>query len=120
MRRLEPKRELKDYESQGSAIRRIMTGEDNYQATMKGHMKDQDKKDKAAGMVKLRKDDDGIHTVIVKQADVQAYIAKGYRRVPIGEEHCCEDCEHMAEGLDIEDAMTVSYTHLTLPTILLV
>ena len=27
MRRLEPKRELKDYESQGSAIRRIMTGE---------------------------------------------------------------------------------------------
>ena len=27
MRRIEPKRELKDYESQGSAIRRIMTGE---------------------------------------------------------------------------------------------
>ena len=77
---------LKDYESEGSAIRRIMVGENNYQATMKGHMKDRDKKDKAAGMVKLRKDDDGIHTVTVKQADVQAYIAKGYKRIPIGEE----------------------------------
>ncbi len=148
MRRIEPKRELKHYESEGSAIRRIMNeklvthhdrgvdtphyqatmkkqgkvklrksgdyddhgthtvyaspedvqkymakgykkvpmDEDNYQATMKGHMKDRDKKDKAAGMVKLRKDDDGIHTVTVKQADVQAYIAKGYKRIPIGEE----------------------------------
>ncbi len=91
MRRLEPKRELKDYESQGSAIRRIMTGEDNYQATMKGHMKDQDKKDKAAGMVKLRKDDsDGIHTVTVKPEDTQKYMAKGYKRVPIGEDSADE------------------------------
>ena len=212
MRRIEPKRELKHYESEGSAIRRIMNeklvthhdrgvdtphyqatmkkqgkvklrksgdyddhgthtvyaspedvqkymakgykkvpmDEDNYQATMKGHMKDRDKKDKAAGMVKLRKDDDGIHTVTVKQADVQSYMAKGYKRVPIGEdsadeslwanihkkrarikagsgekmrkkgekgaptpdqiqraqeEYCCEDCEHMAEGLEIEDAL---------------
>ena len=91
MRRLEPKRELKDYESQGSAIRRIMTGEDNYQATMKGHMKDQDKKDKAAGMVKLRKDDsDGIHTVTVKPDQAQKYVAKGYKRVPIGEDSADE------------------------------
>ena len=61
------------------------TTEEDYQSTMKGHMKDQNKKDKAAGMVKLRKDGDGIHTVTVKQADVQAYMAKGYKRVPIGE-----------------------------------
>ena len=78
------------HESEGSAIRRIMVGEDNYQSTMKGHMKDRDKKDKAAGMVKLRKDDDGIHTVTVKPEDVQKYIAKGYKKVPIGEDSADE------------------------------
>ena len=107
MRRLEPKRELKDYESEGSAIRRIMNEEiktqpggaspydrgvatPHYRATMAKRQKDQDKKDKAAGMVKLRKDDDGIHTVTVKPEDAQKYIAKGYRRVPIGEDSADE------------------------------
>ena len=100
---------LKDYESEGSAIRRIMheklvthhdRGVDtpHYQSTMK-----------MQGKVKLRKrgdyDDHGTHTVYVSQADVQKYMSKGYKKVPFDEEHCCEDCEHMAEGLDIEDAM---------------
>ena len=61
------------------------TNEDNYQATMKGHMKDQDKKDKAAGMIKMRKtDSDGIHgtTVNMKDTDkIAALKAKGYTRV---------------------------------------
>ena len=107
MRRLEPKRELKDYESEGSAIRRIMNEEiktqpggaspydrgvatPHYRATMAKRQKDQDKKDKAAGMVKLRKDDDGIHTVTVKPEDAQKYIAKGYKKVPIGEDSADE------------------------------
>ena len=149
MRRIEPKRELKHYESEGSAIRRIMNeklvthhdrGVDtpHYQATMKKQ-----------GKVKLRKsgdyDDHGTHTVYANPEDVQKYMAKGYKKVPFDEslwdnihkkrarikagsgekmrkkgekgaptpdqiqraqeEHCCEDCEHMAEGLVIEDAM---------------
>ena len=100
---------LKDYESEGSAIRRIMheklvthhdRGVDtpHYQATMAKR-----------GKVKLRKsgdyDDHGTHTVYASPEDVQKYMAKGYKKVPMDEEHCCEDCEHMAEGLDIEDAM---------------
>ena len=90
------------HESEGSAIRRIMMGEKlvthydrgvdtpHYRATMAKRQKDQDKKDKAAGMVKLRKDDDGIHTVTVKPEDAQKYIAKGYKKVPIGEDSADE------------------------------
>ena len=97
MRRIEPKRELKDYESEGSAIRRIMMGEamtqgksfhqnrtdlanrgikskpidkDKFFSTMKGHMKDQDKRDKAAGMIKMRKSDaTGVHGTTVNRND---------------------------------------------------
>ena len=90
MRRLEPKRELKDYESEGSAIRRIMNeklvthhdrGVDtpHYQATMAKQ-----------GKIKLRKsgdyDDHGTQTVYVKPEDAQKYIAKGYKKVPMDEE----------------------------------
>ena len=61
------------------------TNEDNYQATMKGHMKDQDKKDKAAGMIKMRKTDaDGVHGTTVNQKDtdkIKALKAKGYTHV---------------------------------------
>ena len=75
MRRIEPKRELKHYESEGSAIRRIMNeklvthhdrGVDtpHYQATMKKQ-----------GKVKLRKsgdyDDHGTHTVYASPEDVR-------------------------------------------------
>ena len=80
---------LKDYESEGSAIRRIMheklvthhdRGVDtpHYQATMKKQ-----------GKVKLRKsgdyDDHGTHTVYASPEDVQKYMAKGYKKVPFDE-----------------------------------
>ena len=92
---------LKDYESEGSAIRRIMNeklvthhdrGVDtpHYQATMKKQ-----------GKVKLRKsgdyDDHGTHTVYVKPEDAQKYMAKGYKKVSMDEE--VEENINIEEGL---------------------
>ena len=74
---------------------------DKFFSTMKGHMKDQDKRDKAAGMIKMRKSDaTGVHGTTVNRNDkekVAALKAKGYT---------------VAESFGSEDILTFDSTDM--------
>ena len=91
--------------------------EDQYSKTMQGHMKNQAAKDKAAGMIKMRKSDgDGVHGTTVNRNDkekVAALKAKGYTQVVEARDEQGRFTKADSTNMEVHAPEVVEYTPST-------